>query len=197
MKIVAEITMSLDGFVTGPDPDLTHGLGRGAESMHDWLASDHPADAEALAASMTGTGAVVMGRRLFDFVDGPEGWPDELGRPIEETGAPPIFVVTHEAPAATRLGPRFRFVTGGLDAALDQACAATGDEDVNVMGGGDVVRQCVASGRADELRIHLAPILLGAGTPLFPDVPRRRLTQVAAVPSPHVTHLTYAVGGND
>ena len=194
MKIVAEITMSLDGFVTGPDPDLAHGLGRGAESLHDWLASDHPADAAAVAASMTGTGAVVMGRRLFDFIDGPHGWPDELGRPTEETGAPPVFVVTHQAPSSTRLGSRFRFVTDGLDAALDQACAAAGDEDVNVMGGADVIRQCVGSGRADELRIHLAPILLGAGTPLFPDVPRRPLTQVAATPSPHATHLVYAVG---
>ena len=160
--------------------------------MHDWVASDHPADRDAVAASMAGTGAIVMGRRLFDVVDGPQGWPEEMG--AEGSGAPPIFVVTHRAPASTRLGSRFRFVTDGLDAALDQACAAAGDEDVNVMGGADVVRQTVASGRADELRIHLAPILLGAGTPLFPDVPRRPLTQVAATQSPHVTHLTYAVG---
>jgi dihydrofolate reductase len=145
MGIVAEITMSLDGFVTGPDPDPAHGLGTGGESMHDWVASDHPADAEALAATMVRTGAVVMGRRLFDVVDGPQGWPEELGS--EESGAPPIFVVTHEVPASTRLGSRFRFVTGGLDATLDQACAAAGDGVVNVMGGADVTHLTYAVGR--------------------------------------------------
>jgi dihydrofolate reductase len=104
---------------------------------------------------------------------------------------PPVFVVTHRAPETARLGPRFAFVTGGLAAAIQQARAAAGPKDVFVMGGGDVIRQCVAAGLADELKIHLAPIVLGSGTPLFTGSDPIPLVQHSVQPSPTAAHLTY------
>jgi dihydrofolate reductase len=182
-KVVADITMSLDGFVTGPDPDLEHGLGRGGEPLHAWVESDHEVDREVLREIAEAPGAVVMGHRLFDVVDGPHVTFAEA----------PIFVVTHSAPAKVRLDLDFTFVTDGLASAIDQAKAAAGDKDVVVMGGGDAIRQCVDTGLADELIIHLAPIVLGSGTPLLVDCHRRQLVQRDVRISPTATHLTYAL----
>lgn len=194
-KVIADISMSLDGYVTGPDVDLDHGLGRGGEALHTWaLTSDDEVDARILRDATEGTGAVIMGRRLFDIIDGPQGWSDEMGYGAEHAAAPPVFVVTHEPPATWRLGDRFRFVTGGVAAAIDAARAAAGDGDVVVMGGAEVVRQAVADGLVDELVIHLAPELLGAGTRLFGDDAPRHLTQVDVDVSPTATHLRYRVG---
>ena len=95
-KVVADISMSLDGFVTGPDPDLQHGLGRGGEPLHSWAVdSDAEVDAEVLHEATERSGAVVMGRRLFDIIDGPGGWNDEMGYGAGLVGTPPFFVVTH------------------------------------------------------------------------------------------------------
>lgn len=194
-QVIADITMSLDGYVAAPGADLEHGLGVGGEALHTWaIDSEDEVDARVLRSATEGTGAVVMGRRLFDVVDGPHGWDDEVGYGAAHNAQPPVFVVTHEAPAEWRLGERFRFVTGGLAAAVDAARDAAGDGDVVVMGGGDVVRQAVAGGLVDELRIHLAPELLGGGTPLFGADPPRHLTQVAVEVSPTATHLRYRVG---
>ncbi|MCU1375105.1 MAG: hypothetical protein JWO68_2391, partial [Actinomycetia bacterium] len=150
-------------------------------------------DTEVLRTATEATGAVVMGRRLFDVIDGPDGWNDEMGYGAGHAATPPVFVVTHQAPATWRLGPRFSFVTDGLASAIDQARAAADEKDVVVMGGGDVVRQAVTGGLVDELRIHLAAILLGSGTPLFADDEPLELTQRSVVVSPVATHLTYGV----
>ena len=128
-KIVADISTSLDGFVTGPDPDPAHGLGTGGEPIHDWVTGADPVDAAILSSSLEATGAVIMGRRLFDVVDGPDGWDDSMGYGAAENQAetgPPVFVVTHRAPTSWRLGPRFSFV-GDLATAVDQARAVAGD----------------------------------------------------------------------
>ena len=195
-KVVADISMSLDGFVTGPDPDLAHGLGRGGEPLHTWaMESDDAVDAEVLREATDRSGAVVMGRRLFDIVDGPHGWDDEMGYGAGLAATPPFFVVTHSVPDRVRLGLRFEFVTEGLEAAITRARAAAGEKDVIVMGGGDVVRQCVDAGLVDELQIHLAPVLLGAGTPLFGGSARRELVQRSVRVSRTATHLSYALGG--
>jgi dihydrofolate reductase len=106
---------------------------------------------------------------------------------------PSFFVVTHEAPRQVRLELDITFVTEGLEAAVDKARAAAGDKDAFVMGGGDVVRQCVETGLADELRIHLAPVVLGSGTPLFTASPRRELVQRSVRVSAAATHLTYSL----
>lgn len=194
-KVVAEITMSLDGFVTGPDPGLDNGLGTGGEPLHRWaLESDHEVDTEVLRAAVEATGAVVMGRRLFDIVDGPQGWNEEMGYGGNYATSPPFFVVTHSAPESIRLDLDFTFVTDGVGAAIDRALEAAGDKDVSVMGGADVVRQCVDEGLADELRIHVAPLLLGAGTRLFEGAARRELVQRSVRASPVATHLTYGLG---
>lgn len=194
-KVVADISMSLDGFVTGPDPGPHNGLGTGGEPLHDWaLSSDDEVDAAVVKEATEGTGAVLMGRRLFDIVDAPDGWNDEMGYGADLAATPPFFVVTHKAPAAVRLDLDFTFVTDGLAAAVDRARAAAGDNDAVVMGGGNVVGQCIAGGLVDELRIHLAPIVLGAGTPLFaPGVTRRELVQREVRVSRTATHLTYEV----
>ncbi len=194
IMVVADISMSLDGFVTGPAPDLEHGLGRGGEPLHFWaMETGDEIDARVLREATEATGAVVMGRRLFDFVDGPHGWSDEMGYGAGLVGPPPFFVVTHAAPEKVRLDLRFTFVTDGLTSAIDQARMAAGSKNVSVMGGGDVVRQCVDGGLVDELRIHLAPVVLGSGTPLFAGGKPRQLVQRSVQVSAGVTHLTYGL----
>src|SRR6478736_2518656 len=136
-NVIADITMSIDGFVTGPDPDLEHGLGHGGEPLHVWAFSDDEVDAAVLKDATGRSGAVVMGRRLFDIIDGPGGWNDEVGYGAAEVGTPPFFVVTHAEPASLRLGLDFTFVTDGLAPAIEQARAAAGDKDAVIMGGGD------------------------------------------------------------
>ena len=191
-KVVADISMSLDGFVTGPDAGPELGLGRGGDPLHAWaVGSTDEVDAAVLRDATESTGAVIMGRRLFDVIDGPQGWNDEMGYGAEHAAAPPFFVVTHAAPDHVRLDLRFTFVTDGMAAAVEQARAAAGSRDVFVMGGGDVVRQCVELGLADELRIHLSPIILGGGTPLFGSDFRQELVQRTVRPSSTATHLTY------
>ena len=192
-KVIADITMSLDGFVTGPDPDLEHGLGHGGEPLHEWAFSDDAVDAQLLKESTERSGAVVLGRRLFDIIDGPGGWNDEVGYGAEQVGTPPFFVVTHAEPESLRLALEFTFVTDGLASAVEQARAAAGDRDVVIMGGGDVVRQALDGGLLDQLNLHIAPIVLGAGTPLFRGVSRHELRQLDVRVSPHATHVTYAV----
>ena len=193
-KVIADITMSIDGFVTGPDPDLEHGLGHGGEPLHTWAFSDDEVDAQILEESTGLSGAVIMGRRLFDIVDGPGGWDDDVGYGAREVGRPPFFVVTHTRPESFRLVELdFTFVTDGIASAVELARAAAGAKDVVVMGGGDVVRQVVDDGLADQLVLHISPIILGAGTPLFAGAARRELRQREVRVSKYATHVTYDV----
>jgi dihydrofolate reductase len=192
-KVIADITMSLDGYVTGPGADPDHGLGD-AEELHAWVMEQDPVDSEILQRATAATGAVVMGRRLFDVVDGPNGWTGEMGYGAQQAGAPPFFVVTHSAPDDVRLerdlGLRFTFVDD-VTAAVDQARSAATDGDVVIMGGGDVIGQAIDAGLVDELHLHLAPMLLGGGTPLFRAGTRQRYRQRDVRPSSNAVHLTY------
>jgi dihydrofolate reductase len=195
-NIIGDITMSLDGFVTGPGADLDHGLGLDAEGLHAWaLDSDDPVDRGVLERHTAASGAVVMGRKTFDTVDGPGGWSAEFGYGADQDGRVAFFVVTSTRPDHVRLAEThdFTFVLDGLEAAVEQARAAAGDRDVYVMGGGRTVGGCLAAGLLDQLRIHLSPEVLGAGTPLFAAVGRHRLRQVEVEKSPVATHLTYKV----
>lgn len=192
-RVVADITMSLDGFVTGPNPSLTSGLGDGGELLHEWAFSDDPVDAEILRTAVEATGAVVMGRRLFDIIDGPGGWNDEVGYGGDFAAKPPFFVVTHQPPERVRLDLDFTFVPEGPAAAIDRARDAAGGKDVVVMGGGDVIAQSLADGLLDELSIHLAPMVLGGGTPLFKPEQRCSLVQTAVRPTSTATHIAYRV----
>jgi dihydrofolate reductase len=192
--IVADITMSLDGYVTGPEPGPGEGLGRGGKPLHAWaFDASSEVDARVLREAVESTGAVVMGRRTFEVVDAPGGWSEDIGYGGRHATTPPVFVVTHRAPDLVRLTSRFTFVTEGLEAAIERARAASGKKNVVVMGGGDVVRQSVGLELVDELRIHLAPNILGAGTPLFGDGQTRQLVQHSVQVSRLATHLTYRV----
>lgn len=196
-RVVLDITTSLDGFVTGPDPGPGAGLGVGGEALHDWaLGGRTAADAELMDRSFARTGAVVMGRRTFDIVDAPGVWSDEMGFGADLRGRPhpPVVVLTHTEPAHVRMAERFHIETGGLEAAIARARGLAGDRDVTVMGGAETVRACLAAGIGDELTLHIAPLLLGAGTPLFGADVRGALTPEAVVSTPGATHVTYAIG---
>jgi dihydrofolate reductase len=196
-KVIADISMSLDGYVTAAGAGLEHGLGIGGEPIHAWVLEEprSPVDEAVLARSFEQTGAVVMGRRLYDIVDGPNGWNDDVGygHDQDQSAAPPCYVVTHEPPAQVRLASRFRFATKGVADAIGQARAAAGGKDVVVMGGANVIDQSLAARLVDELRIHLSPLVLGDGTRLFDLVGPTTLVQREVTESPRATHLTYAV----
>ena len=153
-----------------------------------------PVDTEILERATAATGAVVMGRRLFDIVDGPNVWTKDMGYGAQPAGTLPFFVVTHSAPQDVRLvrelGMRFTFVHD-LATAVDQARTAATDGDVVIMGGGDVIGQAIEQGLVDELHLHLAPMLLGGGTPLFRAGTRQRYRQRDVRPSSNAVHLTY------
>jgi dihydrofolate reductase len=191
VSVVVDISMSLDGYVTASGADAEHGLGVGGEVRHRWAFADDSADQEILAAAVQRTGAVVMGRRTFDIVDAV--WDDDRGYGAGHAAQPPCFVVTHTQPQRIRLVERFTIVTDGIESALDQARTAAGDKDVVVMGGGDLAGQILAAGVADVLSLHVAPVVLGAGSPLFPAGVRRDLELLEIVATAQATHQTYRV----
>jgi dihydrofolate reductase len=197
-QVIVDISMSLDGYVTAAGADPRHGLGVDGEPLHDWVFNQAPGNQKVLDDMYARTGAVIMGRRLFDVIDGPDGWSDDMGYGAERdqtTGPPPVFVMTHTAPDTWRLGDRFTFVTDGLRSAVDKARAAAGGKDVVIMGGGETCHAFLAAGLVDLLHIHLAPIVLGAGTRLFPaeESQRVQLELVQSVSAPSAEHLSYKV----
>jgi len=201
-RIIADISVSLDGFVTGPDPGPDSGLGTGGEALHTWAFSDDPDDGRVLREATARSGAVVLGRHLFDLVDGPNGWDDETGYGAGEVGKPAFVVVTSAPPESVRLTDLdWTFVTTGLPdavtAARERAEAAsshTGEDlDVVLMGGGATIRSALAAGLVEVLSLHLAPVVLGAGTPLFTGGAPRTLVQRSVTSTSTATHLTYDV----
>jgi dihydrofolate reductase len=192
-KVIADVSMSLDGFVTGAGADDQHGLGD-APQLHTWVMQQDAVDTEILERATAETGAVVMGRRSFDLVNGPDGWNKEMGYGADQVGTPPFFVVTHSPPQDVRLnrelGMSFTFVND-LAITIDRARSAATDGDVVIMGGGDVIGQALEQGLVDELRLHLAPMLLGSGTPLFKAGTRQMYRQRDVRPSENAVHLSY------
>ncbi|MFG2496921.1 dihydrofolate reductase family protein [Streptomyces sp. NPDC048441] len=201
-RIIADISVSLDGFVTGPDPGPENGLGTGGEALHTWAFSDDPDDRRVLREATARSGAVILGRHLFDVVDGPNGWDDKTGYGAGEVGKPAFVVVTSAEPESVRTTDLdWTFVTTGLPdavtAARERAEAASSDSgkdlDVILMGGGATVGSALDAGLADALTLHLAPIVLGAGTPLFTGGAPRTLVQRSVISTSTATHLTYDV----
>jgi dihydrofolate reductase len=192
-KVIADITMSLDGYVTGPGADEQHGLGDAPE-LHTWVMQQDAVDTEILEQATAASGAVVMGRRLFDTVDGPDGWNENMGYGADQTATPPFFVVTHSPPHDVRLerelGMRFAFA-GDLVTAIDQARSTATHGDVVIMGGGDIIGQALEQGLVEELRIHLAPMVLGGGTALFKPGTRQMYRQGDVRASRNAVHITY------
>ncbi|WP_119295328.1 dihydrofolate reductase family protein [Streptomyces sp. YIM 130001] len=202
-RITADISVSLDGFVTGPDPGPANGMGDGGDALHFWAFSDDPDDQRILREGTARSGAVVLGRRLFDVVDGPDGWDDRVGYGAREATRPAFVVVTGSVPESVRLADLdWTFVTTGLPDAVAaareraEAASATGAEDLDVvlMGGGATVGSAFDAGLVDELILHLAPVVLGSGTPLFTGGTPRSLRQRRVVTTPNATHLTYDIG---
>ncbi|MER6299741.1 dihydrofolate reductase family protein [Kitasatospora sp. NPDC001539] len=201
-RIIADISLSLDGFVTGPDPGPDNGLGTGGEALHAWAFSDDPDDRRLLAEATRRSGAVVLGRRLFDIVDGPQGWNEDTGYGAGEVGKPALVVVTSTPPRTVRLGDLdWTFVTTGLSDAVtaarrraEAASARTGtDLDVVLMGGAALIRSALDAALVDTLSLHLAPVVLGSGTPLFTGAVPRTLKRRSAVATTTATHLVYDV----
>jgi dihydrofolate reductase len=212
--LVAEISMSLDGFVAGPNQTLEQPLGEGGEKLHEWAfglatfrerhgleGGEDNADSALVQESLDATGAVVMGRRMFSGGAGP--WEDDPNADGWWGDDPPfrvpVFVVTHH-PRDTEVKPggtSFTFVTGGIESALDQARAAAGEQDVALAGGASAVQQYLKAGLLDELQIHLAPVLLGDGVHLFGrlGIDPIQLEATSVVASPSVTHLRFRTGG--
>lgn len=192
-KVVADISMSLDAYVTGVGAGVGSGLGDAPE-VHAWVMDQDEVDAEIMATTTAATGAVIMGRNLFDVVNAPDGWNEEMGYGADQVGKPPFVVVTHSPPGDVRLvdelGLDVRFVEG-IAAAVDEAKKLAGDGDVFIMGGGDVIGQALEQGLPDELRLHIAPLIAGGGTPLFKHGTRRHYRQREVRASRNAVHVTY------
>jgi len=181
-RIIADISVCLDGFVTEPGPSPDNGLGTGGEALHTWTFSDDPDDRRILREGTARSGAVVLGRHLFDVADGPKGWDDTSG--AGEAGKPAFVVVTSSPSESVRTtNLDWTFVTTGLPdavtAARERAKAASSDSgkdlDVILMGGGATLGSALDAGLAGALTPHLAPIVLGTGTPLFTGAAPRAL----------------------
>jgi dihydrofolate reductase len=210
-KFTFDISMSLDGFIAGPDPTLEDPLGKGGEQLHEWALAtaswreshgrsggEVNVDSDVLAETLRDTGASVLGRRMFSGGSGP--WESDPNADAwwgdEPPFGHPIFVLTHHTrePVAKKGGTTFNFVTEGIEAALEQARAAAGGKNVALGGGADVAQQYLAAGLLDEVQIHLVPVLLGGGVRLFEGVgPDVGLEQTRVIESPAVTHLRYRV----
>ena len=188
-RVCVFMSLSLDGFVAGPDVGVDHPMGVGGERLHAWLDGTDPHDAEIAARmfSTATTGAVIMGRRTFTVGEGPWGEDGTFGLPC--------FVVTHRPNAPiTKGATTFTFVTEGVEQALADARAAAGSGNINVMGA-DVVQQMLRAGLIDDLHLTLVPILLGGGVPLFDHFSPEHveLERVSVVDSSAVTHLHFRV----
>ncbi len=204
------ITMSVDGYVAGPNQSSEHPLGEGGGELHQWAfavrsfremhgmegGSTGPDD-DVIAESIRNIGATIMGRHMFGEWDGPwkenppwNGWWGD--DPPFHT---PVFVLTHHARESLvmQAGTTFHFVTEGIHAALDRAREAAGGRDINIGGGADVVQQYLKAGLIDEMEVHVVPVLLGSGSRLFDNLDGGQLRYecIRVVCSSAVTHIKY------
>ena len=210
-KFRFQISISLDGFIAGPNPSVDDPLGEGGEQLHGWAlklaawrkphgreGGEVNASSAIMEEALSNVGATVMGRKMFGGGPGPWGedpwdgwWGDE---PPFHT---PVFVLTHHQrePLKKQGGTTFTFVTDGIESALEQAKDAAGGKDVSLGGGAEVAQQYLAAGLIDELDLNVVPVLLGSGTRLFdnPAGSDFTLEQVRAVEAPGVTHIKYRV----
>jgi dihydrofolate reductase len=189
-KVTSDISMSLDGFVTGPNVRPEEPMGDGGEGLHDWRFSRKTeVDAQIVDELYASTGAILMGKRMFDLGVEPWGDPPPFGMPV--------FVLTHEArePQPMQGGTTYNFVTAGIEAALEQARSAAGNKNVSIWGGANVMRQYLKAGLLDEMDIHLVPILLGGGVRLFEDLASEsfELRSTRCIETPSATHLRFTV----
>jgi dihydrofolate reductase len=207
-KVTCQISMSLDGYIAGPNQSLDNPLGEGGMRLHEWAfateswreqhgkaGGERTADAEVAQEAMQGIGAHIMGRKMFGGGDGPwdEKWKGWWGE--DPPFHAPVFVLTHHArdPLSTQGGTTFTFVTDGIESALEQAREAAGEQGVSIAGGANAVQQYLAAGVLDELHLHVVPVILGAGERLLDDIGDPVLEPIDVIASPAVTHVKYRV----
>ena len=211
-KLRLHITMSLDGYVAGPDQGEENPLGIGAPKLHEWMVplsefremhggagGETNASSAVVQERWANIGSTIMGRNMFGPIRGQ--WPDDSWRGWWGEDPPyhhPVFVLTHHPrePLQMQGGTTFEFVTDGIESALAQAKDAAQGKDVWLAGGASVINQYLAAGLVDEIDLSIAPMVLGAGERLFEGLERDslKLTQIRAVDAPGVTHIKYQVG---
>jgi dihydrofolate reductase len=198
-RVTCHMSISLDGFVAGPEQSPDDPIGVGGLRLHEWhFQADEPgreADVAVRDELLQPSGAYVMGRNMFGPIRGEwtgdwRGWWGE-----EPPYHAPVFVLTHHArePIEMEGGTTFHFVTDGFDAALEAARAAAGDGDVEIAGGASTVRQALAAGAIDSLLLDVVPIVLGSGEGLFDGLTDVQFEPVEVIHSPHATHIRYRV----
>lgn len=207
-SVRCQISVSLDGYVAGPEQSVENPIGIGGMRLHDWVfatrgwrashgkeGGEDGVDSDFMTRATQNLGACIMGRKMFGGGEGPwdEAWTGWWGE--EPPFHVPVFVLTHHPrePLQMQGGTTFIFVTDGVEAALSQAREAAGDLDVAVSGGASAIQQVLAAGQLDELQLHIVPVLLGGGERLLDNAGDPRLEPVEAVGSPDVTHITYRV----
>lgn len=191
-KVILDMSMSLDGFVTATGISPEEPAGEGGQRLTEWAMSDDPATRKLLESSAPALGAIICGRRTYDTslpwwgADGPTG-----------PARAPVFTVTHNAPATEGIPENgvYSFVTEGIENALQQAKGVAGEKDVAVMGGADLGRQFLRAGLVDHVGVHLVPVLFGGGDRLFDHIgdDHLQLEVVDVVDTPLATHLTYRI----
>lgn len=210
-KLRFEISVSLDGYVAGPNQSVENPLGEGGEQLHEWVVKlatwreSHGREGGEVNAStplmeeaQSGVGAVIMGRNMFGGGPGPWGedpWQGWWGEEPPFRG--PVFVLTHHEREPLTLGETtFTFVTEGIEPALEQAREAAGDLDVTIGGGASVAQQYLSAGLIDQMQLNVVPLLLGDGARLFDDGAGAGLglEPILVVDTPDVTHLRYRLG---
>jgi dihydrofolate reductase len=212
-KLTFEISVSLDGYVAGPNPSLDDPLGERGMELHQWVVGldawrkphgleggDRTRDSEIVEESIARNGAVIMGRKMYSGGSGP--WKDDPNANGWWGDDPPfgvpVFVLTHHerVPLEMNDGADFNYVTEGPEAALDLARAAAGDRDVAIGGGAETIQQFLALGAVDEFQLHLIPVMLGSGVRLFDGLePSTGFEVDRVIASPAVTHMRYRVVG--
>jgi dihydrofolate reductase len=207
-QVTAQISISLDGFVAGPNQGKEHPLGEGGERLHQWAfptegwrsqhgmeGGEKGPDDDVAREYGQGVGAYIMGRNMFS--PGRGEW-DESWRGWWGEDPPfhvPVFVLTHHPRGSLEMGggTTFHFVTDGIEAALEQAWAAAGHEEVQIAGGASAIRQYLVAGLLDQLQLHIVPVVLGSGERLLEDVGNPTLEPIDVVASPAATHVKYRV----
>jgi dihydrofolate reductase len=189
-RVIFDISMSLDGFVTASNVRPEEPMGDGGQRLHDWAFCQDERNRELLAEAVNFVGALIAGRRTYDLsvpwwgADGPAG-PARV----------PVFVVTHAEPEEVPEGGVYTFVTDGIESALEQAKAAAGEKDVAVMGGAEIGQQYIREGLIDEISIHLVPMLFGSGNRMFEHLGTEhiQLESAGVIETPEATHLRLRV----
>jgi dihydrofolate reductase len=208
-QLRAQISVSLDGFVAGPNQSAQDPIGEGGMRLHEWVFATHAwraqhgleggernADSDVVEEVTRNVGAHIMGRRMFGGGDGPwdQSWRGWWGE--EPPFHAPVYVLTHHErePLEMEGGTTFTFITGGVEAALAEAKASADGQDVAIAGGASAINQYLAANLLDELYLHIVPVVLGSGERLLRDVGDPALEPVAVAASPTVTHVKYRVG---